>query len=72
MAEKEREDSPMEDRAAHPRHVRLPGFLLDEEVGLGDFVKRFTSALGIKPCGGCAQRAVLLNQRLVFTGRRAR
>ena len=33
--------------------VRLPGFITDEEIGLGDVIKRATSYLGIKPCGGC-------------------
>jgi len=53
-----------------PRRVRLPGFVPDEAIGLGDVIKRATSAAGIKPCGGCAQRAARLNSRLVFTGRK--
>jgi len=32
--------------------VRLPGFLVEKEVGLGDVIKRVTSAMGIRPCGG--------------------
>jgi hypothetical protein len=56
---------------ARPRQVRLPGFVVDEPVGLGDVVKRATSAVGIKPCGGCARRAAALNRRVVFTGRRS-
>lgn len=52
-----------------PRHVRLPGFVHEEEVGLGDAIKRATYALGIKPCTGCEHRAVTLNRLLVFTGR---
>jgi hypothetical protein len=51
-----------------PRSVRIPGFLPDEPVGLGDVVKRATSLVGIKPCGGCAQRAAMLNSRVQFTG----
>jgi len=35
-----------------PHHVHLPGFITDEEVGLGDLIKRATSAIGIRPCGG--------------------
>lgn len=51
-----------------PHRVRLPGFLVNkDEVGLGDVVKRVTYAMGIKPCGGCEQRAAALNRRLVFT-----
>jgi hypothetical protein len=55
---------------SEPRTVRLPVFVSDEPVGLGDVVKRATSSIGIKPCGGCAQRAARLNSRLAFTGRR--
>ena len=59
------------DRAgAPPRRVRLPGFVSDEPVGLGDAIKRATTAVGIKPCGGCAQRAATLNRWVEFTGRR--
>ena len=37
--------------------VRLPGFLVDDEIGLGDVVKSITYAIGIRPCSGCGQRA---------------
>ena len=47
--------------------VRLPGFIKDEEVGLGDAVKRVTYTFGIKPCGGCERRAGALNRWMVFT-----
>ncbi len=47
--------------------VRLPGFVRDEEVGLGDVVKRITYAAGIRPCGGCEKRAAALNRRVIFT-----
>ena len=56
------------DRLLH--QVRLPGFILDEDVGFGSAVKRVTSAFGIKPCGGCEQRAAMLDRWLMFTGRR--
>jgi hypothetical protein len=49
--------------------MHLPGFVLDEEVGLGDVIKRVTYAMGIKPCGGCEQRAAALNRWMVFTPR---
>jgi hypothetical protein len=55
-----------------PYRVRLPGFVSDEDVGLGDVIKRVTSTAGIRPCGGCAQRAATLNRWLVFSGRRPR
>ena len=40
-----------------PRRVRLPGFVTDEAVGLGDVVTRITQAVGIRPCDGCKRRA---------------
>jgi hypothetical protein len=53
-----------------PRRVFLPGFITDEDIGLGDAVSRVTSYFGVKPCGGCRRRAAALNRQLVFTGRR--
>jgi hypothetical protein len=50
-----------------PYRVRLPGFVKDEEVGLGDVIKRASHSIGIRPCGGCARRASALNRRMVFT-----
>jgi hypothetical protein len=55
---------------AGPHRVRLPGFISDEPIGLGDVVKRATSAVGIKPCAPCAKRAERLNGWLVLTGRK--
>jgi hypothetical protein len=52
-----------------PRRVRLPGFISDDEVGLGDVIKRATYAMGIKPCGGCERRAAALNRWMVFSGK---
>jgi hypothetical protein len=53
-----------------PFQVRLPGFVPEEPVGLGDAVKRATSLVGIRPCGGCERRARRLNQWIAFRGRR--
>ena len=53
-----------------PYQVRLPGFITDENIGLGDVIKRATSAVGIRPCGSCEQRVAALNRWLTFTGRR--
>jgi hypothetical protein len=50
-----------------PHRVRLPGFLIEEEMGLGDAIKRVTYAMGIKPCGGCEKRAAALNQWMQFS-----
>ena len=61
------------DTAEHrPYRVRLPGFVTEDEVGLGDLIKRATYAVGIQPCGGCERRAATLNRWLVFTGRHSR
>lgn len=50
--------------------VRLPGFIRNEEIGLGDLIKRATSAFGVKPCGGCTRRAAVLDRWIVFSGKR--
>ena len=52
-----------------PYRVRLPRFITDKVVGLGDVIKRVTYAIGVKPCGGCERRAATLNRWFVFTGR---
>lgn len=55
-----------------PHRVRLPGFITDGEVGLGDLIKRATAAVGVEPCGGCDGRAARLNRLLVFSRNRPR
>ncbi len=51
------------------RHqVKLPGLAAEKGIGLGDVIKRLTSAIGIKPCVGCERRATLLNRWLSFSG----
>jgi hypothetical protein len=55
-----------EPQARESHRVRLPGFLIEDEVGLGDVVKRATSAVGITPCSGCEQRAERLNRWVRF------
>jgi hypothetical protein len=59
-----------ESRKDQSYRVRLPGFITDKEVGLGVVIKRATSAVGIRPCGGCERRAAALNRWIVFSGRR--
>lgn len=49
-----------------PLRVRLPGFINEDEVGLGDIVKRAAYAVGLAPCGGCERRAAALNRWVVF------
>ena len=60
---------PEDRRDRPPPRVRLPGFVTDEAIGLGDVVKRATSYIGIRPCEGCARRAAALNRWMVFTPR---
>lgn len=50
-----------------PLRVPLPGFIVKNDIGLGDVIKHITSAFGIKPCSGCEQRAAFLNRWLVFS-----
>ena len=51
----------------HPVHkIQLPGFIIEKEIGLGDIIKRTTSAFGVKPCGDCEKRASTLNKWLFF------
>ena len=57
---------------SEPYRLRPPGFILEQEIGLGDVVKRATSSIGIRPCGGCEGRAAVLNRRFVFSGRRSK
>jgi len=54
-------------KQTQPHRVLLPGFLIDEEIGLGDAIKRVTYAVGMKPCSGCERRAAALNRRVVFS-----
>ena len=62
------ESNQQDKEGRNPYRVRLPGFITnDEEIGLGDVVKRVTYAMGIKPCGGCERRAAALNSWMVFT-----
>jgi len=66
MEESEDKNSPAE--AHKPAHrVRLPGFVPDEPIGLGDVIKRITYAAGIQPCAGCERRAERLNRWMVFS-----
>jgi hypothetical protein len=54
-----------------PHRLRLPGFISEKEIGLGDVIKRATSAVGIRPCAGCEGRAAALNRWMVFSGWRS-
>jgi hypothetical protein len=61
-------DAPGDGPAKPP--MRLPGFLTEQDVGLGQVIKRATASLGIRPCGGCERRAAALDRWVVFRGRR--
>ena len=67
MSGKEATKNHGEEPQPHPYRVRLPGFLIEEEIGLGDAIKRVTYAMGIKPCGGCEKRAAALNRWMHFS-----
>jgi hypothetical protein len=67
MKENETTEHQERSRERQPHRVRLPGFLIEEEIGLGDAIKRVTYAMGIKPCGGCEQRAAALNRWMHFS-----
>lgn len=58
-----------EKREHRPYRIHLPGFVSDDDIGLGDLLKRVTYAVGIKPCGGCERRSAALNRRMVFSKR---
>jgi hypothetical protein len=53
------------DRGVH--QIRLPGFLIEKEIGLGDVIKRATYSIGIRPCQGCERRAAALNRWMTFS-----
>ena len=58
----------VKDEQQQPKHrVRLPGFLVEEEIGLGDLIKKTTYAMGVKPCSGCERRAAALNRWMTFS-----
>jgi hypothetical protein len=59
-----------DEKERRPYKIRLPGFIGDKDIGLGDAIKSATSAIGIKPCGGCARRAAVLNRWMVISGKR--
>lgn len=53
-----------------PFVVRLPGFVADEPVGLGDVVTRIGAHMGLRACGGCERRATAMNHWMIFSGPR--
>lgn len=57
-------DQPAERR---PLKLRLPGFVREQDIGLGDAFRKATYAMGIRPCGGCDSRTAALNRWVRFT-----
>jgi hypothetical protein len=72
MTKRARRNPAKTETERQPYRVRLPGFISDKDVGLGDAIKHVTYAFGITPCGGCQKRAAALNRWLAFSGRRPR
>ncbi|MFE3093043.1 hypothetical protein ACFXG1_04370 [Streptomyces sp. NPDC059248] len=68
MGRERDEHDEREGRASHD--VRLPGFVHEDAIGLGDLVGRATSAVGVRPCGGCSRRARRMNEWVTFSKRR--
>ena len=72
MNEREEEnDSHSAKSKSQPYRLRLPGFILDKDIGLGDAIKRVTYTVGIRPSSdcGCERRAAALNNWIVFSRR---
>jgi hypothetical protein len=69
MDEEEARNNYIHKAKPQPYKVRLPGFIKDEDIGLDDVIKRATSMVRIKPCGGCERRAAALNRWFTFSGR---
>lgn len=72
MTEEKAQSDMANEPERQPYRVHLPGFITEEEIGLGDAIKRATSAFGIAPCEGCAQRAAMLNRWMVFSSQRTK
>lgn len=68
MSHARSDDQQERDLRDHPRHrVRLPGFIHEEKIGLGDAISRVGYAFGLKPCGGCVKRAAAMNRWMAFS-----
>jgi hypothetical protein len=48
------------------RYIRVPGFVAERDVGLGDLIGLATRMAGVAPCRGCAERAARLNRAIVM------
>lgn len=46
--------------------LKKPQKPIEQSKGLGDTIAKVTSAVGIKPCGGCKKRQEALNKALPY------
>lgn len=67
MKDKETTRERKEETEREPHRIRLPGFLVDDEIALGDAIKKMTYAMGFKACSGCEKRATALNRWIHFS-----
>jgi hypothetical protein len=67
MATKETERTETDKQASQPFRVRLPGFIVQDQVGLGDVIKRATYVMGFTLCAACEKRVAWLNRSVIFT-----
>jgi hypothetical protein len=54
-----------------PHRINMPGFV-NEEIGLGDVIKKTTQKIGFRHCDGCERRRIALNNWVVFSPGRSK
>lgn len=52
-------------------YIPVPGMRPGQSVGLGSVLERITSAVGIRPCGGCKERAAAIDRVIGFSRRKS-
>ena len=62
-----RQDDDKSANRGEPFELRIPGLLLEHDLGLGDAIKQVTYRMGATPCSGCDRRASALNRWVVFS-----
>lgn len=61
-----RTDADWRERVVGVREFDCPHGVTAKSRGLGDTVAKITSAVGIKPCGGCKKRQAALNRLVPY------
>lgn len=64
-----RTDADWRERVVGVRDFDCPHGVTERNLpsrGLGDTIAKVTSAVGIKPCGGCKKRQAKLNKRVPY------